>query len=112
VITTVVSAIFTYGGMLAFGLPAFLILRSRQLTDLWIAAVLGFVFGAVTWIIFLVCFALSLGEGIAGARLAFHSLHFATVDVVWLFAAGLLGLIIGVTFWHVAGPDRDEPRLL
>jgi hypothetical protein len=42
VITTFPGVVFGYGGTLAFGLPAFAVLRSRQMTAFWIAPVLGF----------------------------------------------------------------------
>src|SRR5881628_2055873 len=56
-----------YVGMIVFGIPTFLFLRSRNWTALWIAAAAGFVFGAIMWPVTLAVVALSLGARFASA---------------------------------------------
>jgi hypothetical protein len=77
-ITTIVGAVFAYGGALTLGLPAFLILRARKFTAFWIAPVVGFAIGVVTCIVCLVLFGLSLGGG-----LTFVSHDLATNFTKW-----------------------------
>jgi hypothetical protein len=47
-ITIIIGAIVAYGGMLMLGVPAFLILRARNHTAFWVAAVLGFAIGGIS----------------------------------------------------------------
>jgi hypothetical protein len=61
-ITICIAAIFTYGGVLTLGIPAFYVLRAREHTTFWIAPVVGFCVGVVTGLVFSVLFALSLGS--------------------------------------------------
>jgi hypothetical protein len=103
-ITTLISAFFTYLGVLGLGVPAFLFLRSRKMTALWIACVAGIVVGTVMWTVFVVCFALSL-DGLEGARQAFTQTP-TSVHLAGFIAPALLGLIVGTTFWLIARPDR------
>jgi hypothetical protein len=107
VISTVLGMVFGYGGTLAFGLPAFAILRSRQRTAFWIAPVLGFVIGAVTWQIFLAFFALMMSDGhlslvVHGIRQSFND----PVQLLFAAAPGSLGALVGATLWLIARPDR------
>jgi hypothetical protein len=104
IITVVLSATFTYLGVFALGFPAFRVLRSRNLTALWIAAGLGFIVGAVTWAVFMACFALSLGEGLHGVHGALSS------HSIFVLLTGLLGMLVGTTFWLIARADfwRNE----
>lgn len=103
VVTTIVATVFAYGGTVAFGVPAFLLLRARKHTSFWIAPVLGFVAGVATWLVFLALFGLSLG----------HSWSYVLRELVNDAAklgnylpAGPLGSAIGATLWLVARPDR------
>jgi hypothetical protein len=105
-LTGLVSWFFAYLGAFALGVPAFLFfLRARGMTALWFSAVLGFVAGAITWAIFWVCLVQFLGVKLRGAEgavveaLKFHGMLFS--------AAGLLGLLVGVTIWLIARPDRS-----
>jgi hypothetical protein len=101
-ITTVIGAIFAYGGVLMLGVPAFLIFRARNRTAFWIAATLGFGMGGLTWIIFTVLFALSLGNSLAFVW------HEAANFASWwpVLPTGALGSVVGATLWLIARPDR------
>jgi hypothetical protein len=96
-ITLIIATIFAYGGTLVLGVPAFLALRARRYTAFWIAAALGFVVGGLTWFVFFVLFALSLGIGIGWPN---------AVDMSrGLLLPGVLGSIVGATLWLIARPD-------
>jgi hypothetical protein len=103
--TTVVGAVFAYGGVLLLGTPAFLILRAHKLTAFWIAPVLGFFVGVITCSVFLVFLGLSLGNSLP------FSLHeLAANPVSWssgFFPTGALGAIVGATLWLIARPNRN-----
>ena len=60
--TVIIAAIFAYGGVAALGMPAFGLLRARKHAAFWIAPILGFAVGDVTWLVFVFLFGLSLGE--------------------------------------------------
>src|SRR5436190_15507271 len=62
-ISTIISAIFAYAGMLLFGVPMFLLLQRRPRALLGAATVLGFAAGALTSLAFTLLFGLSLGLG-------------------------------------------------
>ena len=98
-----IAAILSYSGTLAFGMPAYFLLKARGLTAAWIAGAVGFATVALMWLVFLVLFPLSLGQGFSGVRLGFADFHIVT-DVVW--PGGVLGTIVGVLFWVIARPDR------
>jgi hypothetical protein len=101
-ITTILGAIFAYIGAVALGAPAFLILRARNHTALWIAIILGFGIGGAMWFIFAVLFGFSLG----------NSFDFVWREAVklsnwWaMLIPGTLGPIVGTTLWLIARPDR------
>jgi len=103
-ITTVIAIVFAYGGALAFGVPTFLILRTRNCGSFWIAAVLGFGISSLTWMIFAILFGLSLGNGLTFVW------RQATNFASWwpLPPIGALGSLVGATFWMIARPDRTE----
>jgi len=100
--TTIIAAIFAYGGVAALGLPAFLILRNRKHTSFWIAPALGFGVGIVTLVAFLALFALSLGSPRPFANVMPNSL------AQWLtfLLTGALGAAVGATLWLIARPDH------
>jgi hypothetical protein len=103
-ISAIIAAIFAYAAVAAFGMPAFVILRARDFTALWIAPVLGFGVGIITWVIFIVLFGVSLGNGwsFVSHDLASNSAHW------WpLLPTGTLGAVVGATFWVIARPDRS-----
>src|ERR1044071_600860 len=56
VLLAAIGALFFYAGMLVIGIPAYLILRWRDWTALWVTAAAGFVGGIVVWIVFWVVF--------------------------------------------------------
>ena len=105
-ITTVISAIFGYGGVLTLGLPAFAVLRGRKHTAFWIAPVLGFGIGAVTGVVFFVLFGLSLGNSFT---FVWHELVAKSVN--WpspLLQTCALGAVVGTTLWLIARPDCES----
>lgn len=99
----IIAAIFAYGGTLLFGVPAYFFLKAQNLTAIWVAMVAGFGIGALTWLVFMVLFPLSLDEGWSGVALGFSSLHTAK-DIAW--PGGVLGMVVGILFWVIARPDR------
>ena len=99
-----ITALLTYAGTLALGMPAYFFLKARGLTALWIAGVVGFVIGAWMWLVFSVLLPLSLDQGLAGVRLALTDLH-SLRGVLW--PGGVLGAIVGTLFWVIARPDRQ-----
>jgi hypothetical protein len=95
------ATIVSYGSMLLIGGPAYLFLKSKQWTSVWIAAGLGIFFGIVGWIA-------------GGALLAFllESPFLAAFgDPVWRFGmlwpGAVSGMLVGITFWIIARPDRS-----
>jgi hypothetical protein len=98
---SIIAAIFAYGGMLTLGVPAFFILRAINHTAFWIAGVLGFAIGGLTWIVFFVLFGISLGNSLA---------------FVWREAgnivAGALGSIVGATLWLMPDQTARARRLM
>jgi hypothetical protein len=101
-LTTIIAAIFAYGGMLTLGVPAFLILRAGNHTAFWIAAVLGFAIGGLTWVVFFVLFGISLGN--SPTFVGREAGNVATWSAV--LPTGALGSIVGATLWLIARPDR------
>jgi hypothetical protein len=95
-----VSALLTYFGMFVLGYPAFRYLRARGMTSVWRAMGLGFVAGAVMWV--LIAFYLGLWK-YGGITLALYQ-SFNDVSL----PAELLGVIIAATFWLIARPDRGR----
>jgi hypothetical protein len=104
VIGTALSALFAYGGSYLLGLPLFRWLLSRGLVSMWIASTVGFVIGAVTWLVFMACFTTFLGQGPVGAASAI-----APQQLSFLFIPGGLGALVGMTLWLIARPDRQTP---
>jgi hypothetical protein len=78
-ISSIIAAIFAYAAVAAFGMPAFVILRTRNFTALWTAPVLisALASSIITWVIFIVLFGLSLGNGwsFSSHDLASNSAH-------------------------------------
>lgn len=99
-----VAAFLSYGGTLAFGMPAYFLLKARSLTAAWVAGAIGFAIGALMWLVFLVLFPLSLGQGLSGVRFGLANFHIVT-DIAW--PGGVLGAIVGGLFWMIARPDRQ-----
>ena len=83
-ITTIIAAVFAYEGVLTLGVPTFLILRARNCSALWIALVLGFGVGVITYLVFLILFGLSLGNSLTTVLSIFwHDL--TAKPAVWSF---------------------------
>jgi hypothetical protein len=99
----IVTIVFAYVGMIIFGLPMYLFLRRHRWTSFWIAPSLGFLVGAVVWMIFSIVFVLALGEGISRIRLALSDPPMLK-GMVW--PGGVLGASVGVLFWTIARPDK------
>jgi len=98
---------FGYGGTLVLCAAVYGVLWSHRLTALWIVAVLGFCFGAVTWLVDIAFMVGVLMEesGVGDAVRAQFS------DPVWLpcvLTASTLGTIVSVTVWLIIRPDRAE----
>jgi hypothetical protein len=100
-----IAAFLGYGGTLAFGIPAYRFLSARRLTAAWIAGVVGLAIGALMWLVFLVLFPLSLGQGLSGVRLGMANFHIVA-DTAW--PGGVLGAVVGALFWVIARPDRKS----
>jgi hypothetical protein len=101
IITIIIATIFAYGGTLMLGVPAFLILCAHNHTSFWTAAALGFGVGGLTWMAFIVLFAVSLGNSLT------FILHEAANFAGWwpVLPTGALGSIVGATLWLIARPD-------
>jgi hypothetical protein len=98
------ATLVSYTGTFALGMPAYLFLRARGLSAAWIAGAVGFVIGALMWLVFSVLFPLSLDQGLSGVRFALTDLH-TLRGVLW--PGGVLGAIVGSLFWLIARPDRQ-----
>lgn len=105
-ITTLVAAAFAYFGTLAIGVPAYLLIRRWNEKSLLAACALGFVIGALTWVVFALVFPLSLGTGFSGAATSVH--RAITSDAWWLMPIGSLGATVGATIWIIVRPDRNR----
>jgi len=78
------------------------------MTALWFSAALGFVAGAITWAVFLMCLFQLLGVKLRGVDVAV--VETLKVHGMLLSAAGSLGLLVGVTIWLIVRPDRSASR--
>ena len=104
VFALIYGAVVGYGGMLIFGVPTWIIARSRGWTSLWIALVFGVVFGFIAWFAAGVLLSLSLEEDITLAiRLTFQPPY--RYGAFWPGAS--LGALVALVFWLVARPDRQ-----
>ncbi len=80
--------------MVAFGLPAFLILRAAKLTAFWISILTGGAIGGLT---------------VSGLVFCIQYPPYRSIAVLSVaLAGGMLGSIIGATFWLIARPDRRQ----
>ena len=92
--------------MALLGIPAFLLLRSRNWTAFWMAAVIGLAAGLTTWIVFLILFAMSFGVGLRVIGLTIYDT--LTGHAIFLLVPSLLGPLVGATFWLIARPDQKR----
>lgn len=109
-----VSAVFSYGGALLFGLPAFRLLVASRRTALWHAPLLGLIVAWITVFVFLtVFFPVMLGgwEALSFSGGLDVLLHTANLEemIVLLACSGLVGILAGLTFWFIVRPDRVSP---
>jgi hypothetical protein len=101
----VIGAGFTYIFSLLFGVPTYLFLRARQLTEFWVAPVAGAMIALVTWHLLLTLFVLSvapvsaLPSLLGGPGMARPAMFFM-----------LSGAVVGAIFWLIARPDRVSGR--
>jgi hypothetical protein len=103
VTTLLIALIVTYIGMVLMGLPIYNILMRRNLRAFWFAVVVGMLIGGVTWMLFLVLFPLSLGQGLSGVKSALSDLR-SLRGLIW--PGGALGGMVGLLFWIISRPDR------
>ncbi len=107
VFESIVSMVFAYGGMAVFGLPTYLLLRSRDITKRWVAIAAGFAYGVLTMMVFLVFFelAFSYSHEVSAALLR-EVIADPRKWPVGFVLPGLLGAMVGITFWRISRPDR------
>lgn len=104
-----VSALFAYLGTLLFGLPTYRYVQKRRWTSPLTAALIGFMTGALTWIVFLLAFGLILGNSWA---LTVKLLTHGSVEknIVDNLSPALLGALVGLTAWFIIRPRKGEGR--
>jgi hypothetical protein len=100
----ITSVIFGYGGTLVLGVPLFRFLRSRQITGFWAAPVFGFIVAMITWGIPLGLLHLSAPKNAIGP--SFMELATDAGFLAVIFVPGVVGMMVGVTLWLIARPDR------
>lgn len=86
-------ALVAYGGVIIFGIPAYLLLRARKLTAFWLAPAIGFIVGAM----------------VHAASFAFivPSMPPANMLLGAVKFGGPLGAVVGAILWLIARPDRQ-----
>jgi len=103
-ITVFLAAIFSYGGMILFGIPAFRLFRAHHLTSCWIAGFVGFFIAVIVSLLFFFLFGISLGNGVGDSLLGSLS---ASATWVSVGGTGPMGILVGITLWLIARPDRN-----
>lgn len=113
VFTIFLGFFLSYGGTILLGWPAFQFLRSRKWTSPWIAVLLGFVIAIATYSGFLFLFGLILGFEV-GESVSFVASMIAAgwlgeppASSVLALVIGPTGMLVGITLWLIARPDRD-----
>ena len=111
---TIFLGIFlSYGGTFLLGWPAFRFLRSRKWTSPWIAVSLGFAIAMATYSGFLFVFGLILGFEVGesvnfvASMIAASWLGEPPASSVLALVIGPTGMLVGITLWLIARPDRD-----
>jgi hypothetical protein len=102
VFALMISAVVAYAGAFIFGIPAYVVLRSRHWTALWIACLLGAVVGMIMWLTFSAAFALLLDEGMLGVRLALTDPS-TLQGAIW--PGAVVGTVVAAVLWIIARPD-------
>lgn len=107
-LVTMVSVLFSYGGTYLIGAPTFLFLRSRGYTAHWLAVVIGFAVGALTYFLFLFLFSLALGNSVEFTLSTFQTMfaEWSPNNLITVGVPGLLGALVGITLWVIARPDQ------
>lgn len=99
------GAVVTYIFFILLGIPIFLFLYKRRLTDFWIAPVAGAVVAVIVWYLIAAWFALSFAPwSYLPSRLAEPGV--ARIALFFMLA----GAAVGAIFWLIARPDRDAAR--
>ena len=80
----------TYAGVVIFGIPTYLVLRSGKWTNFWIAPIVGFIIGMVMWYV-----RPARLPDVAGRRLG--------------AVRAPAGAAVGTIFWLIARPDIPAP---
>lgn len=108
----ILSLIVAYSGMILFGLPSILLLRSFRKTNFFIAPFVGFVVAAFFWVLLQVAIGVAMG---AAPTVAITSLadNFTSSSALLVFLWPCLsGVLVGSTYWIIARPDRDNGAAL
>ncbi len=101
--SAIIAALVSYVGTFVIGVPAYLLLRSKGLTSIWIALGLGFVVGVTMSFVVGGLLPLFLGEGVHGLQMVVTSVR---QTVGFLMIPGALGVLVGATIWLMARSDR------
>lgn len=103
-----VGLLLGFAAMLVVGLPLHALLRTRRITEGVAYALAAALVGVVLRCLGIAASALPLasrkGANLASAGLALLGAAVGRPDL--LLWAGLLGALVGVTFWWIARPDR------
>jgi hypothetical protein len=103
-ISSIIAAIFAYAAVAAFGMPAFVILRTRNFTALWTAPVLVSALASSHGL----SLSSSLGCPLETAGV-FPLMIWRAIRRIWwpLLPTGTLGAVVGATFRVIARPHRS-----
>ena len=96
----------TYAGVVIFGIPTYLVLRSGKWTNFWIAPIVGFIVGMVMWYVTFALFEIVLGHTWS---YALSSVAAADEWVKALRFGAPAGAAVGTIFWLIARPDIPAP---
>lgn len=99
----IVVTFATYVGVAAFGVPTFLLMRSRQWTEFWMALTAGFIIGTVMWYVGSSLFHFSLGSRLSDVL---SSLGTAAEWSMALRVGAVAGTAVAAIVWLIARPDR------
>jgi len=111
VVGVVLGVLFGYGGKFLFGILMLWFLQALRVTTVWVAATAGFLIGAITSLGFVIAFILFFTKGDFRALAMEINLGLSDPrDLVFLLWSGSLGIIVGITFWIIARPDRQYPK--
>jgi len=101
----VLSALFSYGGAIVFGIPSYLWLRKRGINAFWTWPAWGFGVGAATGFVFLLLVFLLTVKTPEGDYSVPQDL--LGLAVIWLLLTGSLGALAG-TAHRLIAPPRDR----